>query len=133
MSPGYTEPSFTALEEIIVSLIDQIPSGKITTTQAVANALKAQRITPNVVSTALSKVVTAGISVPTHRVLTFNYPSGYKLPFSDDMETRKQQLIAEGVAVDKNGVVANREAFWHDFDMGEMVWGRINDIGMGEE
>jgi len=59
-------------------------------------------------------------------VLACNYPSGYKIPYGDNIETRKELLSTEGVTVSKNGVVADKRLFWNSFDMGEMVWGKIN-------
>lgn len=90
-------------------------------------------IKPTIVLDSLRKLKVNEIDYPHHRIVAKAFPTGYKIPNSDDFEKRKEMLMNEGVKINDNGYIfvtvatawgemKHTEDVWKGFDTQDVVW-----------
>ncbi|CCX30821.1 Similar to hypothetical protein PTT_14603 [Pyrenophora teres f. teres 0-1]; acc. no. XP_003302686 [Pyronema omphalodes CBS 100304] len=128
--PPFDRNTLTAIDETVHELCEQIPFGCYTSAEAIAKALL---IKPAVVLDSLRKLKVNQVEYPLHRIVAKAFPTGYKIPNTDDFAKRKEMLMDEGVKINDNGYIfvtvttawgemKHTEDVWKGFDTQDVVW-----------
>jgi methylated-DNA-[protein]-cysteine S-methyltransferase len=108
----------TPFQERVYSLLQQIPSGKVTTYAAMAKALGSS---PRAVGGALRNNPFAP-EIPCHRcIASTGYVGGFKgdwekAPSGQNQQSKLQLLRDEGVLFGKDGMLIDKSCRWDKFE-----------------